>query len=279
MCDVSVIILTGREELHIRRCLEKLAPLEPKQIFVVESQKGDKTHDIAVETAKELGWTFAPSPSASHLGLVWHDWPGFQAAQFNWALDNLPLECQWILRLDADEYLSPDLAEEIKAFVDCPQRADGVRLRLERVWQGREIRHATNGIMQVRLFRRGKGCYLETLMDERFVVEGEIVDLKGAFYDASLILFEEWKNKQIAYAKREAQQALAGTTQDWRKRIYYLPVFAPIRPFAYFCIRYIVKLGFLDGKAGWSWNYWQGLWYRTQVEREIRGLKKLRRAV
>ena len=93
MTDIAVIILVGQEKLHIRRCLERLNLLEPRQVFVVESQPSDGTHDIAVE-----------------MGAVttFNKWPGLYAKQFNWALDNLPIKAKWVLRLDADEYLTDD---------------------------------------------------------------------------------------------------------------------------------------------------------------------------
>ena len=110
MTDISVIILQKNEVLHIKRCLERLASLEPRQIFVVDCFSTDGSD----KTAKELGAT-----------VVYHEWPGNQAAQFNWALDNLPIEASWILRLDADEYLYSDTIEEVKA--QLPKR-DGEKV-------------------------------------------------------------------------------------------------------------------------------------------------------
>ena len=93
MTDISVIILTKNEKLHIRRCLERLAPLEARQIFIVDCFSTDGSDKVA----SEMGAT-----------VVQHEWPGLYAKQFNWALDNLPIKASWILRLDADEYLYPD---------------------------------------------------------------------------------------------------------------------------------------------------------------------------
>jgi len=116
-------------------------------------------------------------------------------------------------------------------------------------------------------------------MDERLIVDGEIVDFDGAFYDDSLMSMVEWREKHRGYAKREAQQAVESLKSDmWvdpRKAKYYkLPPY--FRAFAYFCIRYFVKGGFLDGYAGWMWNFWQGLWYRCLVDREISRCMKLK---
>ena len=93
------------------------------------------------------------------------------------------------------------------------------------------------------------------------------------FFDDNLNDMDWWRAKHRGYAKREAAQAIAGTFPDPRKAKYYrLPPY--FRAFAYFCIRYILKRGFLDGYAGWMWNFWQGLWYRWIVDREIGRMKR-----
>jgi hypothetical protein len=110
-------------------------------------------------------------------------------------------------------------------------------------------------------------------MDERIVYKGGKLAVPVVFYDDNLNSLEWWKEKHRGYAKREAQQALEGTFQDDRKAKYYkLPPY--FRAVLYFCIRYFVKLGFLDGRAGWRWHFWQGLWYRWIVDREIGRMKR-----
>ena len=262
MTDIAVIILVGQDNVHIGRCLDRLAALDPRQVFVVESQPADGTGDIA----RQKGAT-----------TVFHQWPGIQSIQFNWAIDNLPIEAEWILRLDVDEYLTKDTIERIKVtltqgLVDV----SGVTLELRRKFCGGEIRHATAGIRQVRLFRKGRARYADSLMDERLDVDGEVADFDGAFYDDNLNSMDWWREKHRGYAKREAAQALAGTYPDPRKAKYYrLPPY--FRAVAYFCLRYFLKGGFLDGYAGWMWNFWQGLWYRWIVDREIGRIKRSRK--
>ena len=266
MTDLSVVILVGLEELHIRRCLDRLLPLAPRQIFVIESQKGDRTHKIVEE------WkTLHP---LVQVNAVWHDWPGNQAAQFNWALDNLPFEGKWILRLDADEYVSPESVDWLKSNIDSIDgKVSALEFILERKFLGGAIRHGTNGIPMVRMFRNGRGRYAETLMDERIVFTGDKLSVPVVFYDDNLNSLEWWKEKHHGYAKREAQQAIAGTYQDPRKAKYYkLPPY--FRALSYFCIRYFFKLGFLDGLTGFRWHFWQGLWYRCLVDYEIGKLKR-----
>ena len=240
MTDISVVILVGNEERHIGRCLEKLAALSPRQVFVVESQHGDRTHEVAVETARRMGWEPCrggerveredvgcrcrgsegeakgePCRNGERvegekieLQTVFHTWPGLQAKQFNWAIDNLPIVGEWVLRLDADEYLTDATIERMKSeLASIPSSTCGLTLELKRKFCECEIRHATIGIRQVRLFRRGCARYDEGVMDERLIVgkgkelgvtekglerEG-VADFEGAFYDDSLMPMDEWK--------------------------------------------------------------------------------------
>lgn len=277
MTDISVIILIGQEKIHLRRCVEKLAALKPRQIFLVESQPDDGGVAIAKETAAKLGL---------RLETMYHKWPGNQAAQFNWALDVLRAsdrsngisnkQAEWILRLDADEYLDARGVEWLKLNLkSVPEDVDALEFTLERKFMGGVIRHATNGIKMVRMFRAGRAKYAETLMDERLIYEGKKLEVPVVFWDDSLNGLEWWKNKHRGYAKREAEQAIAGTFQDPRKASYYkLPRY--LRAVVYFCIRYFLKGGFLDGYAGWMWNFWQGLWYRWIVDREIGKMRRMK---
>lgn len=258
MIDLAVIILTKNERLHIGRCLERLRDLNPRQIFVVDCFSTDESD----KSAAELG-----------AMVVYHEWPGLQSVQFNWALDNLPIEAKWILRLDADEYLTTESIEWLRANLDgIDEKVSALEFTLERKFMGGEIRHGTNGIQMVRMFRRGRGRYTETLMDERIVFDGEKLSVPVVFYDDNLNSLAWWKEKHRGYAKREARQAIesmrSGVWTDPRKAKYYkLPRY--FRAVVYFCIRYFLKLGFLDGIAGWRWHFWQGFWYRWCVDREI----------
>ena len=279
MTDVTVIILIGQEKIHLQRCIEKLAPLEPKCIWLIESQPDDGGVAIAKETAEELGLT---------VKTVFNKWPGNQAEQFNWALDYVEKETGkgesekgegWILRLDADEYLMPVTCEKLKE--ELPKLSEdvaGLTLELKRRFCGREIRHATNGIRLLRIWRAGHGRSEERAMDEHIEVDGKVIDFDGAFYDDNLNDMDWWREKHRGYAKREAADALAFARGEIRfkpaKEAYYrMPRY--FRAFIYFAIRYFLKGGFLDGYGGWMWNFWQGLWYRWIVDREIGRMKRI----
>ena len=279
MTDVTVIILIGQEKIHLQRCIEKLAPLEPKCIWLIESQPDDGGVAIAKETAEKLGLT---------LKTVHNKWPGLYAKQFNWALDYVEKETGkgesekgegWILRLDADEYLMPVTCEKLKE--ELPKLSEdvaGLTLELKRRFCGREIRHATNGIRLLRIWRAGHGRSEERAMDEHIEVDGKVIDFDGAFYDDNLNDMDWWREKHRGYAKREAADALAFARGEIHfkpaKEAYYrMPRY--LRALIYFAIRYFLKGGFLDGYGGWMWNFWQGLWYRWIVDREIGRMKRI----
>ena len=292
MVDVSVIILTQNERLHIRRCLDRLVPLEPRQIFIIDCFSNDETKSIVdsfaanIATSGQRLTTNGCRLTTNHYPLptihfVEHEWPGNQAAQFQWALDNLPIESKWILRLDADEYLTNELIAEIKEKLPrIDDGIDGIVLKRRHVvgWLGnRWIKRGMYPTRILRLFRKGHGRSDLKIMDEHIVVEGSVVPFDNDFVDHSLISLPDWQVKHRGYAKREAKSYLSGERSTGekaaKKDVYYkLPPY--FRAVAYFCIRYFLKLGFLDGRAGWRWHFWQGLWYRWIVDREIGRMKR-----
>ena len=263
MLSLDVIILAKNESRHIARCLERLAPLEPRKVFVVDCFSTDDTKALA---------------EARGATVVEHEWPGLYAVQFNWALDNLPLEADWILRLDADEYLYPDAINEVKALLPTlPKSVSALSLSLARVFLGKRLRFGQGKVILTRFFRRGVGRCEERKMDEHIVLSsGETLELRGQFADDSLMTLDEWTLKHIGYAHREADDLRAGAfsagdinasaaaKRRLKGRYARLPLFW--RSFAYFLYRYIFLGGFLDGKEGFLWAFLQAWWYRTYVD-------------
>lgn len=278
MLDITAIILTYNEEVHIRRCIENVNQFA-KKVYIVDCFSTDRTAEIA----KELG-----------AEVVEHEWPGNQAEQFNWALDTLKVDTGWILRLDADEYLLPGLIEELREKL--PAMSEGVSalsLSLSRAFYGKILHHGiVNNIKIIRLFRKGKARYEKRLMDEHLsVLSGETVELKNRFVDDNRMSVGQFTDKHNGYAAREAallldaEYHLTNTDilpQDHGKeverkraqkaRYARMPLFW--RAFGYFIYRYVVKLGFLDGKEGFLWDFLQGWWYRTLVDAKIYEVKK-----
>lgn len=259
MLDLSVIILTYNEEIHIRRCLENVKQFASK-VYVVDCFSIDRTAQIA----KELG-----------AEVIEHEWPGNQAEQFNWALDNLPITTEWILRLDADEYLLPGLIEELlEKLPVIPESVSALSLSLARAFCGKILHHGiVNNIRIIRIFRKGKARYEKRLMDEHLsVLSGETIDMKNQFVDDNRMPIGLFIDKHNGYATREAALLLDAEyhltnmdslPQDYgrevekkrtqKARYARMPLFW--RAFGYFVYRYIIKLGFLDGKEGFLWDF------------------------
>lgn len=278
MLDLTVIILTYNEEIHIRRCLENVCPIARK-VFVVDSPSTDRTVDICREY--------------DNVEVVVHQYPGNQAEQFNWALDNLKVDTEWILRLDADEYLTESLIQELKEKLpNIPESVSALSLSRARAYAGRILKHGiVNNIWISRIFRKGKARYEKRLMDEHLSVIGEIMKMEHKFVDDNRMTVGQFTVKHEGYASREAALLIdaeyqlseaADLPQDHgcevekkraqKAKYARMPLFW--RSFGYFIYRYIFKLGFLDGKEGFMWDFLQGWWYRTLVDAKVWEIKK-----
>lgn len=279
MLDLSVIILTYNEELHIRRCLENVLPFA-KKVFVVDCFSTDKTKEIALRLGAEV---------------VEHAWPGNQAEQFNWALDNLPISTEWVLRLDADEYLLPELVEELREKLPTlPEDVTGIIFNRRHIFMGKWMRRGIYPVKLLRVFRHGKGMCEQRLMDEHIqLTEGRAVEFEHDFCDHNLNNLSWFCHKHVNYAIREAvdlldiELDLTGAAESdngkeispqalakrMKKHKYARqPLFW--RSFAYFCYRYFLKGACLDGKVGFIWTFLQGWWYRTLVDAKVYEIKR-----
>ncbi len=272
----SVIILTFDEEIHIERCIASIRELADR-VYVVDSGSTDATRELA----EKAGALVFQNP-----------WPGSQAAQFDWALDHLGVETDWILRMDADETVTPELIRELREELPMlPGSVSGVTLPLKRYFLGRHMKHGLSTIRLLRLFRNGKGRYSDQVMDEHLEIsDGEIVSFEGEFVDDNKQPLFKWLAKHIGYAERDAMQKLAfdyGVFADeesegemsqyssavigQKKSYAKAPLF--LRSFVYFFIRYVIRLGFLDGKEGFLWHFLQAWWYRTIIDVRIYEIK------
>jgi glycosyltransferase involved in cell wall biosynthesis len=275
MTSLAVVILTFNEEKHIERALASVHGMA-KEIFVIDSFSTDATVELAhAKGAVVLQNTFVN-----------------QARQFQWALDNAPVNADWIMRLDADEIIEPDLAAEIAAKLPVlPRDVAGINLNRKTIFLGRWIKHGGRYPMYLlRIWRRGQGRIEDRWMDEHMIVEGgRIVNFKGGFADHNLNDLTAWTAKHNHYATRFAIDALnnacglfdsdpallaqSGLSQAGIKRRLKTGVFDKI-PFwlgapAYFFYRYIVRGGFIDGTEGLIYHFLQGFWYRFLVGSKV----------
>lgn len=256
---LSVIILTYNEEIHIERLLKNITDWAD-EIFIVDSFSTDKT----LEIAKKYG-----------CKIFQHKFEN-QAQQFNWALDNLKIKNDWILRLDADEYLTEELKEEIEKEISSSTEVNGYFIKRRVYFMGRWIKHgAYYPAWFLRLFRKGRARSEQRIMDEHLVLlDGKAKKLKNDFIDENLKGLADWTAKHNNYSSREALTVISGDFGIKKKKFYYqLPLFC--RVCLYFCYRYFFRLGFLDGKEGLIFHFLQAFWYRFLVDAKIYEKKKL----
>jgi glycosyltransferase involved in cell wall biosynthesis len=270
---LTAVILTFNEEQHLERCIASLADAA-SQVVVVDSFSTDATLQIA---------------QAHGARVIQRKWVN-HATQFNWALTQLEADTEWVLRIDADEVLTPKLVSEIKARLpSVGPEVVGVYCSRRMTFQGRLIRYG--GVFPVRvlrLFRHGRGECENRWMDEHIKVVGPTVDFKGEMVDDNLNPMTWWTEKHNKYSSREVVDLLnlqhhfmphdsvanlrggkqAGVKR-WVKEVVYARLPGGFRAFAYFFYRYVIRLGFLDGKAGTAFHFLQGFWYRYLVDAKL----------
>lgn len=275
--ELTVIILARDEQVHIARAIASVASIA-NQIIVVDSGSQDRT----VEIAREAG-----------ARVLSHRWVNY-ATQFNWALAHLPTTTGWVLRLDADEVITPELADEIKRVLpQMPADIDGLLISRHMRFLSHPIRHG--GVLpalMLRLFRVGRGVCEDRFMDEHIIVAGKIARLSGALIDDNRKPLSWWIEKHNHYASREvidqlndeygflpppAHPMLDGSQPAGRKRLLkdhlYRRMPPGLRALAYFLYRYIIRFGFLDGWQGTAFHVLQGFWYRYLVDTKLREVR------
>lgn len=272
---LSVLILTYNEEVNLPVCLESLRELDCK-VFVVDSGSSDRTVEIAKAVTPHV---------------VYHEFEN-QAQQLNWALTHLPIESNWILRLDADERLTPKLAEELRDVLPTlDPEITGLYVNIRVYFMGRWIRHGAHYPLRIlRVWRRDSARIEERAMNERTVlVRGRAVNLKqDIIHDNQKSLFD-WVEKHNKYSTRELQVLFKDVSEPeispslfgpvearrrWLRHHVYLRVPLFLRAFLYFGWRYFFRLGFLDGKEGLIFHFLHAGWYRFLIDAKIYEARK-----
>lgn len=274
--SLTAIILTFNEELHLQRCIDSIKSV-CSEIIIVDSFSTDKTSEIA---------------ERNNATFIQNRWVNY-ATQFNWAIDNCQISTDWILRIDADELLPPQLQIEINAKLPTiTSEIAGIVIPRRTVFLNREIKRGSGSVMLLRIFRTGVGRAENRWMDEHIVLNaGSMTNFDSVFLDHNLNGIGWWTEKHNGYAIREAIDLLdielglispeGGDTQlnqqalqkrNLKVKYARQPLFW--RSFAYFIYRYFFKLGILEGTPGFLWNFLQGWWYRTLVDVKIYEIKK-----
>jgi glycosyltransferase involved in cell wall biosynthesis len=264
---VTAIVLAFNEEKNLPACLESLASWV-EDLYVVDSGSTDRT----VEIARASGAVVVQHPF-EHYG-----------AQRNWAIDNLPISTPWMLHIDADERITLELRASITDALarEWPD-VDGFLVSRRTMFMGTWIKHGGHyPAWHLRLMRTGSGRCEDRLYDQHFYVRGAVQKLQGDLIDTLTPDVATFTARHLRWATLEAAEhdtppdatgrirGRLGTNnaieqrrwlRDWYAR---LPLF--VRPAAYFVYRYVVRLGFLDGRAGLVFHVLQGFWFRFLVD-------------
>lgn len=271
--SLTVIILTFNEEKHIARCIRNIGQVA-ERVIVVDSFSTDRT----LEIAQSLGAEVFQNPFVH------------QAQQFQWALDNIPVTSDWVMRMDADEYIFPELAEELREKLPTlPQDVTGLTVKLRVYFMDKWIKRGFYPMVLLRIWRNGVGYIQQKWMDEHTKLRhGRTLMLTHDMADHNLNHLGWWTDKHNRYSMREAVERLnreyhfmgegydtsyvIGNKKKWHKSLYMrLPLF--FRPFLYFFYRYVIRLGFLEGRPGLIWHILQGFWFQFLVDAKIYQIK------
>jgi glycosyltransferase involved in cell wall biosynthesis len=265
--SVAVIILTFNEEENISQALASVIGWAA-EVWILDSFSTDRTFDIARSFNAEISQN-----KFENYG-----------KQRNHALEQLPITSEWVLFLDADEWLPEAVKQEITAtLTKCPPQ-NGFYINRRLIWMGRWVRRGYYPSWILRLFRHGKGRCDDRAVNEQIIVEGATAHLREDFMHEDRKSIGDWVVKHNRYATREALElvhAEAGAGADsinarffgsqaerkrWLRRKVWNRMPPLVRPFFYFAYRYVLKGGVLDGRAGFVYHFLQGLWYPFLID-------------
>ena len=278
MLDLTVLILTKNEETDLKQCIDSFGG-HVKRFVVVDSGSTDRT----VELAKSLG-----------ADVYFNEWVDY-ATQLNWGLNNTNITTEWTMRIDADEYLTPELCQELTERLPLlDESITGIELKRRAIFLGKWIKHG--GIyptILLRIFRTGKSYCEQTIMDEHMILtEGKSILFKYDFVNGDIKSLSWWIDKHNWYSDREVLDYLSKTNQleadstikpklfgnaserkRWFKYKLYYKMPGSLRAKLYYIYRYYFKLGFLDGREGKIFAFLQAYWYRFLVDAKLYELK------
>lgn len=236
---LSVVIITLNEEGALKNCLESLPRCE---VVVVDSGSSDRT----LEIARKYGAS------------VFHREFDNYAAQKNFAVGKA--NRNWVLSVDADEVLDDGLRRSIaKVVVTNSSNCRGFRVKRSLVFMGRKLRFGKSKDEPVRLFRKDSASFVDEI-HEKVSVKGPVGTLFGEILHYSYDNLDDYFSRFNLYTQKIA-------IQHYRQKVR-VPLFRHIlRPWFEFTYRYVVRLGFLDGLAGYSYALISSLYAFVKYEK------------
>jgi glycosyltransferase involved in cell wall biosynthesis len=251
---ISVIVPVKNEALNLSRCLPALAWAD--EVFVVDSQSSDRTQQVAREHGARV---------------VQFHFNGTFPKKKNWALENLDFRNEWVLIVDADEVVVPDLAAEI-ARRTAANEADGFYINMKYYFLGRRIRHCGYAeAWNLRLFRHRLGRYEampvrpgsatgDNEAHEHVELRGKALRMHNQLDHHAYPTIAVWVEKHNRYARWEAEMyerflhepvpRSIGIGKAFKRHLKKVYLRLPLRFLLRFFYAYVLRLGFLDGRPG-----------------------------
>jgi glycosyltransferase involved in cell wall biosynthesis len=265
---ITVIVSVKDEALNLPSCLEKLSRFA--QIIVVDSGSTDNTMNIAMDMGAEV---------------LQFNWNGKFPKKRNWALQNANLLHEWILFLDADEFVSHEFVDEVAIKTQDPNY-NGFTIQFQNYFMGKKLRYGY-GFNKSALFKKSKGAYekidedlwshLDMEVHEHPIIEGKIGVIKAKVVHKDFKNLDHYIAKHNAYSTWEAQRYLQllqskNTHLSLNQKIKYSLLSTGLLPMVYFIGAYFFKLGFLDGKEGFYLARFKSHYF-FQIQTKVESLK------
>jgi len=244
---ITVIISVKNEALNLPSCLEKLKQFN--QVIVIDSGSNDATLSIAKSMGAEV---------------LQFNWDGKFPKKRNWALQNAKILNEWVLFLDADEFVTDAFVNEVAIKTQNPNY-NGYTIQFENYFMGKKLRYGY-GFRKTALFKKSKGEYerieedfwshLDMEVHEHPIIDGKVGVIQSKVLHKDFKNLEHYIDKHNAYSSWEAKRYLHLKNKkngclSLNQKIKYGLINTGLLPMIYFIGAYLIKLGFLDGREGY----------------------------
>ena len=266
---ITVIVPVKNEALNLPECLSRLKHFS--QIIVVDSGSTDATPDIVAQNGAELQQ---------------FNWNGKFPKKRNWTLKNIDIQNEWVMFIDADEFVTEAFVNEVAAKIQNLS-FNGFTLQFENYFMGKKLCYGY-GFKKNALFKKSKGAYekieedlwshLDMEVHEHPIIEGEIGLIKAKIIHKDFKNLEHYIAKHNAYSSWEAHRYLHFKKTKMEvitlnQKLKYTLMGLGLLPISYFIGAYFFKLGFLDGKEGYYLAKYKANYF-FQIQTKIIELKK-----
>jgi glycosyltransferase involved in cell wall biosynthesis len=246
---------------------------------IIDSFSTDRTPELA----RQYGARFFQHAFEGH------------ALQWLWGMRHVNLRYEWVFMHDPDHFMTPELRDELVTLFGrgVPESVDGLYVARRNIFQGRWIRYGGYYPKHMlKVVRAPRVSFDEHEFDYRAYVPGNTIKLRNDIIEENLKERDItwWIEKHNSFSTRQAAEEFLrsqrpdswktqltpfGNTDQrrlWLKRLWYhMPLY--IRPFCYYAYRYLIRMGFLDGKEGFIFHFLQGFWYRLLVDIKLDQLR------